>query len=206
MRSNKELVNYLIDSGVLANKNLIRAFLDIDRKDFVPEEEKDFAYEDHALPIGFGQTISQPTTVAFALELLDPRKGDKVLDVGSGSGWTTALLASAVGKEGVVYGVELIPELVEFGKSNLTKYNFKNAQICKAKEGELGLKEYAPYDRILVSAEADKIPEELLAQLKDGGIMVIPVNRSLVRLFKQGGKIITEEFPGFVFVPLITNK
>ncbi len=133
MRSNKELVEHLIKRGVLKTPKIIEAFKKIDRKDFVKEEFLEEAYFDTPLPIGFGQTISQPYTVAFMLELLEPKEGDTVLDIGSGSGWTTALLAYIVGNKGKVIGVERIKELVEFGKKNLAKYKFKNAHIELAK-------------------------------------------------------------------------
>lgn len=178
------------------------AFKKINRADFVGSDYKAEAYEDYPLPIGFGQTISQPFTVAFMLGLLNPQKGDKILDVGSGSGWTTALLAVLVGEKGKVFGVEIIPELVEFGIKNLAKYNFPNAKIIQA-GAELGLPSEAPFGRILVSAAAEKIPEALLNQLKAPGILVLPVKNTIVQIKKDTvGKITRKEFPGFVFVPL----
>ena len=161
------------------------------------------ANENYPLPIGFGQTISQPFTVAFMLKLLSPQEGDKVLDVGCGSGWTTALLANLVGKTGKVFGVEIIPELVEFGRKNLAKYNFPNAEIVQA-GAELGLPSEAPFDRILVSAAAEEIPETLLRQLKAPGVMVLPVKNVIVQIKKDAtGEISKKEFPGFAFVPLV---
>jgi len=121
MQNNKELIKHLIARNVLKTKAIIDAFQAVDRIDFVPLKYLDEAYGDYPLPIGYGQTISQPFTVAFMLELLQPQKGDKILDVGSGSGWTTALLAHIVQEEGSVRGIELIPELVAFGKKNLNK-------------------------------------------------------------------------------------
>ena len=127
MLNKKGLIEHLKSSGVLKNSNIIEAFEKIDRADFVLEEHKLESYEDHPIPIGRGQTISQPTTVAFMLELLSVQKGDKVLDIGSGSGWTTALLSELVGSTGEVFGVERVSELVEFGSKNLAKYDFKNS-------------------------------------------------------------------------------
>jgi len=197
----EKLILNLIKEGILKTKSVIEAFRNIDRKDFILSEYKEDAYKDIPLPIGYGQTISQPTTVAFMLELLQVKKGDRVLDVGSGSGWTTALL-SYLAKDGFVWGVEILPELVLFGKSNLSKYNFKNSIILEAKE-EIGLREKGPFDKILVSASAETVPFLLLEQLKEGGIMVIPIRDSIWKIKKINGKIETEVFEGFLFVPLI---
>jgi len=212
----EELINHLILSGVLKTPQLISAFKKIDRADFVRESLQSEAYEDFPLPIGEGQTISQPTTVAFMLELLKLEPGEKILDVGSGSGWTTALLASCVGIEapkpkvksqkskekGRVIGVEIIPELVEFGQKNLKKYPALPAEIHQA-GAELGWPSEAPYDKILVSAAADKVPKELIKQLKVGGTLVIPILNSIWKIDKISDREIAQkEFPGFVFVPL----
>ncbi|MGZ5208473.1 MAG: hypothetical protein ACXWB0_05575 [Sulfuricurvum sp.] len=116
MNTNQELIDHLIASGVLYSPAAIEAFWRCGRNLFVPEELYENTYGDYPLSIGMGQTISQPTTVAIMLELLNPQKGNKVLDIGSGSGWTTALLASIVGKDGFVEGVERVPFLVEYGK------------------------------------------------------------------------------------------
>ena len=184
---------------------IVEAFEKVDRRDFVLSEYADYAYEDIPLPIGYNQTISQPSTVAFMFELLEPMEGLKVLDVGSGSGWTTALLAQIVGESGVVVGIEVIPELVNFGRSNIAKYcNKPSVNIFPAAE-TFGYPLKSPYDRILVSASSDEIPLELIKQLKVGGIMVIPIKNSLYKVSKKSDNlndISTEEYPGFVFVPL----
>ncbi len=173
----------------------------IDRKDFVLKEYEKEAYEDYPLPIGFNQTISQPSTVYFMLKLLNPQKQEKILDIGSGSGFSTALLAEAVGENGKVFGVEKIPELVSFGRKNLSKYNFNNVVIVEAGE-KLGLPDKAPFDKILVSASAKEIPKELIDQLKIGGIMVIPVENNILRIEKTEKEIKIEKYEGFAFVPL----
>lgn len=205
MNTKKNLVKHLEENTkVLKSKELRDAFSHIDRADFVATDYKAEAYEDYPLPIEKKQAISQPTTVAFMLELLDPNKGEKILDVGSGSGWTTALLAHIVGEKGFVWGVELIPELVAYGRKNISKYHFKNMKILQA-EGALGLHNKAPFDKILVSAASEEIPQELVEQLKEGGIMVVPVDDSICKVEKKKGKVKVKHYPGFIFVPLITK-
>lgn len=205
MSGNRQLINHLIDAGVLRSLALINAFQTCDRILFVPENLHPYAYDDRPLPIGEGQTISQPYTVAVMLELLHPRLGNKILDIGSGSGWTTALLASAVGTTGFVEGIERVPSLVEYGRERLTKAHISNASITLSAPSALG-KPAHQYDRILVSASASDMPKELIAQLKPGGILVIPVENSIWRITKEeDGTISSYELPGFVFVPLIVS-
>ena len=182
------------------------AFREVDRKNFVSNKYQDQADSDIPLPIGFGQTISQPTTVRMMLEWLDAQPGDKVLDVGSGSGFTSALLAEIVDRKGKVYAVERIPELEELGKKNCEDLDIKNIQFYLADKRIYGLPKFAPYDRILVSASADKLPHELISQLKVNGKMVIPVGNSVLEVKKiNDSDIEIIEHYGFVFVPLIEN-
>jgi protein-L-isoaspartate(D-aspartate) O-methyltransferase len=203
MESKQELIDLMILRGMLGSPHIIDAFREIDRKYFVPESFEEHIYIDAPLPIGNSQTISQPSTVAFMLEKLEPEEGDKVLDIGSGSGWTTALLCHIVGDKGSVTGLERMDALVEQGEENLLKLQFgSHCRIQRAGE-KLGLPG-EQFDRILVSASADEIPEELFLQLKIGGILVIPVRNSIFKFKKVSeDNIEREEFYGFVFVPLI---
>ncbi|MDP3741394.1 MAG: protein-L-isoaspartate O-methyltransferase [bacterium] len=202
-----ELVLKLKKQGVLKTSRIIEAFLAIDRKKFLPRDLVAEAYVDAPLSIGQGQTISQPYTVAFMLELLDPRPKQKILDVGFGSGWTTALLAYIVGSGGEVYGLEIVLEIFERGKGNLLKFKLENVQLVHG-SGWDGFPGTAPFDRILVSAASPEIPKALTDQLAIGGKMVIPVGSNLncsIHLIKKVSEndFIIEEFPGFAFVPLI---
>ncbi len=187
------------------------AFGAVNRANFVPRELRGSVDIDAPLPIGFGQTISQPYTVRLMLQWLDPQPGEKILDVCSGSGWTTALLSHLVGSKGRVYAVERIPELVEFGQENCERAGVKNARFFTAGD-EFGLPDEAPFDRILVSASADKLPQELIDQLKVGGPstgsgqakMVIPVHNDILEITKKSDKDSNiKKHPGFVFVPLL---
>ncbi len=197
-RSNRELVKHLIDRGVLKTERIVKAFLKVDRADFVRSGFLDSAYGDFPLPIGQGQTISQPYTVAFMFELLQPEEDSLILDVGCGSCWTTALLAT-IAKEGKVIGVEIVKELVEFCKSNLNRYGFGNIEIYHS--DKLPPSD-GSYDRILVSAAARELPEELVNAMKDNAIMVIPIRSSIFKVEKRNNNLMMEEHYGFAFVEL----
>jgi len=205
------LIEQLIKDGYLKTPEIIEAFKKIKREDFILPEFKEEAEANYPLPIGYGQTISQPLTVAFMLELLQPKKGDKILDIGSGSGWTTALLAEIVGEEGKVFGVEIISELKCFGEENTKKYNFVKSgrAVFVCGDGSKGLPQESPFDKIHVAAAAAKIPPALLNQLKIGGRLVIPVgieSQDMILVEKIGEKKYKEKkFPGFLFVPLVTK-
>ncbi len=209
MFKKEALIKELIDEGYLKTPAIVSAFKKIDRADFVPQNLKAESYINEPLPIGFGQTISQPLTVAFMLELLKPELGQKILDIGSGSGWQTALLAQIVGKKGKVFGVEIIPELKEFGEKNVAKYDFTKSGIAKIilSNGSVGLQSEAQFDGIISGAMAEKIPEALRSQLKIGGKMVIPCRGSVWLVIKKAENEFEEyEYPGFAFVPLVTKK
>jgi protein-L-isoaspartate(D-aspartate) O-methyltransferase len=183
-----------------------KAFKNIHRQDFVPEYLRSQAGVDAPLPIGFSQTISQPYTVRLMLEWLDAQAGERILDVGSGSGWTTALLSQIVGLKGKIFAVELIPELVKFGRNNCEEAGVKNAEFFQAGQ-DYGLPNYSPYDRILVSASAKELPKELLNQLKISGKLIIPVQNDILEITKKSNTDFeTITHPGFVFVPLVKNE
>lgn len=191
--------------GVLRSPEIKAAFRAVDRRYFVPDGFGGETYGDYPLPIGEDQTISQPTTVAFMLELLGVKAGDRVLDIGSGSGWTTALLGSLVGEKGEVIGLERQTALVERGRRNIVPFHFKHVRI-EAAGDTLGMPGER-FDAIMVSASAPQIPEQLFAQLKTGGTLVIPVRSSVYRFRKLSETEVTrEEYPGFLFVPLIYKK
>jgi protein-L-isoaspartate(D-aspartate) O-methyltransferase len=202
MRSNDELVNCLVSARTLSKPSIIAAFQVVDRKCFVWPDMSSLAYADYPLDIGYKATISQPTTVAFMLEKLVPKAGDKILDIGSGSGWTTALLAYIVGEKGAVHGVEIVPELVEFGSNNLKKYPFSHATIVQAGQ-KLGLERKAPFDKILVSASTGQLPEEIITQLAVDGTLVIPIREDIWQVHKiSATQHSISKYPGFLFVPL----
>ena len=223
------LIGELINEGTLKTPEIIKAFRTVRRRDFIRSEDAGQAEVNEPLRIGFGQTISQPLTVAFMLEKLRPRAGEKILDIGCGSGWTTALLAFIVGDSGKIYGLERICELKNFAATNVNKYiRFSNYPaeaegwpgrrfikngvvhiICS--DGFYGLPEFGPFDKILVSAAAEEVPSELLKQLEIGGRLVMAIGRIFsaqsIRVIDKvaDDKFKIKEYPGFIFVPLIKN-
>ncbi|OHB18772.1 MAG: protein-L-isoaspartate O-methyltransferase [Parcubacteria group bacterium RIFCSPLOWO2_12_FULL_40_10] len=208
MNSNSELIQKLIFDKILITPQIIDAFEAVDRKDFVSPDDQDRAYEDRPLPIGYGATISQPTTVAIMLEKLF--EGDtsislgasKILEIGTGSGYMTALLAKIAGENGSVFSVEYISELKEFAESNFKKYNFRNISLFVG-DGKVGLKDYVPFDKIISSASGDEIPKAWREQAGIGGRIVVPIAQDLVVLEKLSKRKFKEEkIPGFVFIPL----
>lgn len=221
--SQKELADELISGGYLKTPVIIEAFKNIDRADFVLKEYKKETYGNYPLPIGFGQTISQPLTVAFMLELFQPIFGQKILDIGFGSGWQTAIIAYCVSNDGLkngktkkqkdksqkngkVFAIERIKELCGFGKNNMSKYNFMKKEVVKfyCQDGSLGLSEEAPFDGIIAAASAQELPMSWKEQLKIGGRIVAPIGNSIWLFIKKSEKEFESfEYPGFVFVPLI---
>ncbi len=186
----------------ITDKNVLRAMAAVPRHEFVPERYLEQAYEDHPLPIGHGQTISQPYIVALMTQLLELKRGDKVLEIGTGSGYQTAILAELTDK---VYSVEIIPELAREAMERLRRLGYSYVKL-KCDDGYYGWEEFAPYDAIIVTAAADHVPPPLVRQLRDGGRLVIPVSvdkgeQKLQRIIKRGEQIAVENIVGVVFVP-----
>ena len=189
--------------GVRSREVLV-AFAGVDRAMFVPEQWRELAYEDRPLPIGGEQTISQPYTVARMCELLVEgteargRRGAKVLEVGTGSGYETAILSRLFGK---VYSMEKIPALAKQAREVVGRMGIGNVEIVTG-DGKKGWRKQAPYEAIIVTANAIEVPPELVAQLGEGGRMVIPVGGEMKRGTKVGGQMRWENFGHFSFVPL----
>jgi protein-L-isoaspartate(D-aspartate) O-methyltransferase len=201
--SNRKFIEQLVKEERIKTKAISNAFFKIDRIDFVPEKFKGEAYLDIPIPIYHGMTTSQPSTIAFMLEKLRPKKGDKVLEIGTGSGYLTALLAVLVGKNGKVFSVEYFPKLKEFAESNLRHYNFKNIKLLTG-DGKNGLLEEAPFDKIISSAEVKEIPRAWEEQLKIGGSILTPIDSKIVLAKKVAeDKFDAEFFSAFSFVPLL---
>jgi len=188
-------------------ESVISAMSRVKRELFLPEAQKSRAYDDTPLSIGYNQTISAPHMVAIMCHLLDLQPGMTVLEVGGGSGYHAAVMATMIGPTGMVYSVERMPELVAAAKRNLEKAGIKNVTMIEA-DGSLGLAEHAPYDCISVAATAPKVPEPLKQQLKVGGKMVLPVGRDyqVLYLVTRKNGFCVEEKMGVIFVPLIGEE
>jgi protein-L-isoaspartate(D-aspartate) O-methyltransferase len=202
-REREEMVARLRKHYHIANEQVLAALSSVPRHLFVPEALRGHAYGDHALPIDFGQTISQPYIVARQTELLEVTKADRVLEIGAGSGYQTAILALVAGQ---VFALERIPELARGAGRLLRELNIYNATI-KCFDGTYGWNEFAPYHGILVAAAAPDIPQPLIDQLTIGGHLVIPVGpekeQRLIRVTRTEEGIETNDFGGCQFVRLI---
>ncbi len=201
------MVRDQLEKRGVQNPWVLQAMLDIPRHFFVPEEHHMKAYEDRPLPIGQGQTISQPYIVASMIELIEPKTTDRVLEVGVGTGYSTAVLSRVVG---AVYGVEKNGNLLREAGKRLLALDLPKIQL-KEGDGTLGWPEEAPFDAILVAAGCPKIPASLLYQLKVGGVMVLPVGtreeQKLVRVVKgEGGHFQEKELYAVKFVPLVGQE
>jgi protein-L-isoaspartate(D-aspartate) O-methyltransferase len=202
--SNKEMVETQIAGRGIRDQRVLQAFADTDRIHFVIEEKLDSAYQDNPLPIGFEQTISQPYMVAEMTELLELEPTDRVLEIGTGSGYQTAILSKLASE---VYTVEIIPELSLRAQSVLKKLGVENVMF-KTGSGYEGWLEYAPFDAIIVTAAPEQIPDELVKQLTEGGRMVLPVGlrfqiQTLYRIDKIKGKSHIRNFGSVAFVPMV---
>lgn len=202
----ERLIKYWKDTELIKDKKVLEAFKKVSREDFVLQENIDKTYADYPLSIKEGQTISQPSTIVIMTQALEPKKQDKVLEIGTGSGYQATLLSYLCNK---VYTIERIPELVNFAKHNLNKANIKNVEVIEG-DGTLGYEKEAPYDKIIVTAASPRIPKALVKQLKENGIIVIPVGPSLscemIKAKKIKGKLKKESFGYFSFVPLIGKE
>ncbi|MBI5449845.1 MAG: protein-L-isoaspartate(D-aspartate) O-methyltransferase [Gammaproteobacteria bacterium] len=197
------LCGSLTGCPVLAAR-VLQAMRAVPRAEFVPEHQRDYAYDDRALSIGAGQTISQPFIVALMTQLLDPQPGHTVLEVGTGSGYQAAVLSHLVK---TVYSIEIIDSLAMQAGETLSRLGYHNVHVQK-RDGGLGLPEHAPYDSIIVTAAAQAVPPALLQQLKPGGRLVIPVghpycSQSLQRITRgEGDHYDTQQVLSVIFVPL----
>src|SRR3989338_2083891 len=198
----EELLRYWQQSGLIKDKKLIVAFKKVDRRNFIRKESMNEVYGDYPLPIGFGQTISQPTTAMLMIEALELKKTDKVLEVGAGSGWCAAIMSRLCKK---VITTEIIPELVGFAKENIKKCNIKNVEIIEW-DGSRGYEKESPYDKIMLTAACPSLPKQCIEQLKENGIIIAPVgslfSQDMIKGKKVKGNLETENLGSFMFVPL----
>jgi protein-L-isoaspartate(D-aspartate) O-methyltransferase len=212
----EKLVDNLVKQGILHSPKVIKAIRNVPRSKFLPAENKGYSATDEPLPIGFGQTISAPHMVSIMDEALKLETGNKVLEVGSGSGWHAATIAELIASEdtprsewGHVYTVEIVQALTEVARKNIKNSGYNDRVSIINADGSKGHPEKAPYDRIVVTAAAPNVPAPLLEQLKSGGIMVIPVGnvslfQNLLRLTKDSdGNVKKENLCGVAFVPLV---
>lgn len=203
-RLREDMVRQQIMARGVADPEVLEAMRKVPRHLFVPENYRDFSYRDHPLPIGQGQTISQPYVVAFMTEALDLKSTDRVLEIGTGSGYQAAVVAEIV-KE--VYTIEIIEELGKRARRTLEMLGYKNIRV-KIGDGYKGWPEKGPFDAVIVTCAPERIPEALIEQLSDGGRMIVPVGRAgavqrLVRAVKKKGKLETKEVMPVRFVPMV---
>ncbi len=206
-RLREKMVNRQIINRGVKDKRVIRAMLSVPRHLFVPENYLSESYEDHPLPIGEGQTISQPYIVAFMTEVLNLKPEDRILEIGTGSGYQAAVLAEMVNE---VYTIELLPSLADRARNILEQLGYTNIHV-KTGDGFKGWPEKAPFDAIIVTCAPDKIPQALVDQLNEGGRIIIPVGsqffaQELVKGVKKKGRLITKNVLPVRFVPLTRGK
>ncbi len=188
----------------ITDEKVLSSMAKVKRHLFVPAESRAWAHEDRPLPIGYGQTISQPYIVAYMTQAAQLKEGDKVLEVGTGSGYQAAILAEIV-KE--VYTIEILPELAQTAKARLKQLSYSNIQVIVG-DGYKGWPQAAPYDAIIVTAAPTQIPQELIRQLKEGGRMIIPIGsfeQELLRITKTKDGFKEERLLSVHFVPMIKD-
>jgi protein-L-isoaspartate(D-aspartate) O-methyltransferase len=204
MEQKRKLINFWLEKGVVQDERIISAFVNTPRETFLPEDLHEQAYEDHPLPTIRGQSLSQPTTVMIMTQALNVQEGEKIFEVGSGVGYQACILGNLAGN-GEVFTTEIMPELVQFARENVTSVGLKNVQVIE-KDGSRGLEMEAPFDKIMVTAACPKIPQPLIDQLKEGGIIVAPVGdmkeQTLVKATKLGERLDFEFLGPFLFVPM----
>lgn len=197
------MVRYQIEARGIRDPRVLNAMRKVERHLFVPADQAALAYGDHPLPIGAGQTISQPYIVAFMTEALGLKERDRVLEIGTGSGYQAAILAEICDS---VYTVEIIPELGKRAKALLTVLGYRNIRV-KIGDGYQGWKEFAPYQAIMATCSPTHVPQPLIDQLAEGGTMIIPVgpahNQELVVLVKRKGKLVQKNVLPVRFVPMV---
>ncbi len=201
----EKLVKKLKIEGYIKTENVEKAFLETQRENFIPDQKKNYAYADTPLEIGQGQTISAPHMVAIMCEALDIKEGQKIMEIGAGSGYHAAIISKLIGEKGHLYTIERFPVLAEKASKNLKKTDIKNATVIVG-DGSQGHKERAPYDRIYVTCASPGIPPPLIEQLKDHGKLLIPVGQTVCELQlieKVGDKTKISDLGGCVFVPLV---
>jgi protein-L-isoaspartate(D-aspartate) O-methyltransferase len=206
-RLRENMVKNQIEKRGIKDKNTLDAMRKVERHLFVPEKVQKNAYDDSPLPIGYGQTISQPYIVAYMTSLIEPKAGDKVLEIGTGSGYQAAILAEIVN---TVYSMEIVSELGTQAKNRLSKLGYKNVEVIIG-DGYNGHPDKGPFDAIVVTAAAEHIPPPLIEQLKDGGKMIIPVGspfmvQTLILVEKNGKEIKSTNLMAVRFVPFTRSK
>jgi len=203
MNSPQDMILDIKEKYNLDAPKVFSVMLSVPREKFIPSQFQDLAYDDMAVSIGFGQTISQPYTVAFMTHLVDLKGNEKVLEIGTGSGYQAAIISKLAEK---AYTLEIVPGLAKKAKETFKKLGFKNIKV-KVGSGEFGWKEESPFDAIIITAGLDQIPRELFRQLKDRGVLVAPVgvgqDKVMTKFIKREGKINKKEYGVFHFVPFI---
>ena len=206
MNNYNNTIDNLVRLDILKDPEITKAFRAVNRKYFMPEGYEDLGYIDNAFSIGYGQTISQPLTIAIMIELLNPQKGNSILEIGYGSGWLTAILSEVVGKNGKVHSYEIIKKLAQVGEQNIKNHFNKkiptNIHLYKY-DFEKDFLDNAPYNKIISSASFSENPEKLSRTLENRGTFVFPTIENDIRIIENiDGKFTEEKIPGFIFVPI----